>query len=255
MVTACSLGGLRLCPRLSLRALGTSGFGTSRHSPIRPIGGRGLFPACARGPFGIRPGDQRRLRVFRTRGLHVSLRHLPMSFRLIGGTSLVFPNLMGNFTNTSLFVGHALFSLLPPCSILKPDSRRLCKTANIAQNDAMILPHDANPGRMGFSERTREGTSDKDKQKASDYGGAFASALAGESTLTCWRSIRFSASSLALDLKSEARTWRNSLNKSIIRQQAYPGSTLLPSIGRISEISTTKPENWRFGSERPAGTK
>ena len=68
-----------------------------------------------------------------------------------------------------------------------------CKTANIAQNDAMILPHDANPGRMGFSERTREGTSDKDKQKAADryYGGAFASALAGESTLTCWRSIRF----------------------------------------------------------------
>ena len=31
---------------------------------------------------------------------------------------------MGNFTNTSLFVGHALFSLLPPCSILKPDRRR-----------------------------------------------------------------------------------------------------------------------------------
>jgi hypothetical protein len=29
-----------------------------------------------------------------------------------------------------------------------------CKTANIAQNDAMILPHDANPGRMEFSERT-----------------------------------------------------------------------------------------------------
>jgi hypothetical protein len=28
-----------------------------------------------------------------------------------------------------------------------------CKTANIAQNDAMILPHDANPGRMEFSEK------------------------------------------------------------------------------------------------------
>jgi hypothetical protein len=106
-----------------------------------------------------------------------------------------------------------------------------CKTANIAQNDAMILPHDANPGRMGFSERTREGTSDKDKQKAPDryYGGAFASALAGESTLTCWRRIRFSASSLALDLKSEARTWGNSLNKSIIRQQAYPVCSSRPS--------------------------
>ena len=30
-----------------------------------------------------------------------------------------------------------------------------CKTANIAQNDAMILPHDANPGRMGFSDKGR----------------------------------------------------------------------------------------------------
>jgi hypothetical protein len=29
-----------------------------------------------------------------------------------------------------------------------------CRIANIAINDAMILPYDANPGRMEFSERT-----------------------------------------------------------------------------------------------------
>ena len=29
-----------------------------------------------------------------------------------------------------------------------------CRIANIALNDAMILPYDANPGRMEFSERT-----------------------------------------------------------------------------------------------------
>jgi hypothetical protein len=29
-----------------------------------------------------------------------------------------------------------------------------CKTANIAQNDAMILSYEANLGRMEFSERT-----------------------------------------------------------------------------------------------------
>jgi len=29
-----------------------------------------------------------------------------------------------------------------------------CRIANIALNDAMILPYDANPGRMKFSERT-----------------------------------------------------------------------------------------------------
>src|SRR6266446_285865 len=49
------------------------------------------------------------------------------------------------------------------------------------------------------------------------------------STLTCWRRTRFSASSLALDLKSDPRTWRISLNKSIIRSQAYPVCSLRPS--------------------------
>jgi hypothetical protein len=29
-----------------------------------------------------------------------------------------------------------------------------CKTANITQNDAMILPHHTNPGGMEFSEKT-----------------------------------------------------------------------------------------------------
>jgi hypothetical protein len=29
------------------------------------------------------------------------------------------------------------------------------RIANIALNDAMLLPYDANPGRTGFSERTR----------------------------------------------------------------------------------------------------
>jgi hypothetical protein len=33
--------------------------------------------------------------------------------------------------------------------------------ANIAPNDAMILPYDANPGRMEFSERTGLGPPDK----------------------------------------------------------------------------------------------
>ena len=32
-----------------------------------------------------------------------------------------------------------------------PSARRI---ANIAQNNAMILPYDANPGRMEFSETT-----------------------------------------------------------------------------------------------------
>ena len=31
-----------------------------------------------------------------------------------------------------------------------------CRIANIALNDAMILPHDANPHRMEFSERTEQ---------------------------------------------------------------------------------------------------
>ena len=30
-----------------------------------------------------------------------------------------------------------------------------CRITNIAQNDVMILPYDANPGRMEFSERKR----------------------------------------------------------------------------------------------------
>jgi hypothetical protein len=36
------------------------------------------------------------------------------------------------------------------------------------------------------------------------------------------RRIRFSASSFARDLQSEARTPRNSLNRSVIKPQAYP---------------------------------
>src|SRR5450759_1687692 len=41
------------------------------------------------------------------------------------------------------------------------------------------------------------------------------------STLTCCRRIRFSASSVALALKREARIPRISLNKSVIRMRAY----------------------------------
>jgi hypothetical protein len=42
------------------------------------------------------------------------------------------------------------------------------------------------------------------------------------STLICCRRTRISASSCALDLKSEVRTPRISLNRSIIRSRAYP---------------------------------
>jgi hypothetical protein len=41
------------------------------------------------------------------------------------------------------------------------------------------------------------------------------------STLTCCRKTRFSASSVALALKREARIPRNSLNRSVIRMRAY----------------------------------
>src|SRR5947209_6456800 len=42
------------------------------------------------------------------------------------------------------------------------------------------------------------------------------------STLICCRRTRISASSFALDLKSEARAPRISLNRSVIRSRAYP---------------------------------
>jgi hypothetical protein len=48
------------------------------------------------------------------------------------------------------------------------------------------------------------------------------------STLICCRRIRFSASSFALDLKSEARTPRISLNRSFIRSRTYPVCSLPP---------------------------
>src|SRR5258706_1943622 len=67
------------------------------------------------------------------------------------------------------------------------------------------------------------------------------------STLTCWRRTRFSASSLALDLKSDPRTWRISLNKSIIRSQAYPVCSLRPSRIEFS-VHTAQPQ------ERPMRT-
>src|SRR6266566_5826001 len=41
------------------------------------------------------------------------------------------------------------------------------------------------------------------------------------STLSCWRRTRISASSFALDLKSEATMWRISWSNSIIRWQDY----------------------------------
>src|SRR6266481_2403774 len=77
--------------------------------------------------------------------------------------------------------------------------------------------------------------------------GAPQSGFARLSTLTCWRRTRFSASSLALDLKSDARTWRNSLNKSIIRSQAYPVCSLRPSRIEFS-VHTARPQ------ERPMRT-
>ena len=48
------------------------------------------------------------------------------------------------------------------------------------------------------------------------------------STLICCRRIRISAASFALDLKSEVRTPRISLNRSFIRSQTYPVCSLRP---------------------------
>jgi hypothetical protein len=42
------------------------------------------------------------------------------------------------------------------------------------------------------------------------------------STLICCRRTRISASSFALDLKSEARTPRISMGRSVMRPRAYP---------------------------------
>jgi hypothetical protein len=48
------------------------------------------------------------------------------------------------------------------------------------------------------------------------------------STLTCCRSVKFSASNFALDLKHEAKIPRISWNRSFIRRQAYPVCSLRP---------------------------
>jgi hypothetical protein len=46
-------------------------------------------------------------------------------------------------------IGHSLVNNSSTTNTLSA-----CGIANIAFNDAMVLPYNANPGRMGFSERT-----------------------------------------------------------------------------------------------------
>jgi hypothetical protein len=47
-----------------------------------------------------------------------------------------------------------LLSLRRDLNMSAPNITSKCRIASIAPDDAMILPHDANPRRMKFSERT-----------------------------------------------------------------------------------------------------
>jgi hypothetical protein len=161
-------GSLRRCLPRMIRSRGVHlvGFDFARGSRFAPWGRAGSGPVdTARSvrwwsrPLRVRSGDQRRLRAFRTnprpRQLFAPSPSVAPPDRLIGGTSLVFPYAMGDFTNTSLFCRSCVFPICTLCLNVKPESRRFWFRASGGNQVGIRELYPGDESRMAIGPRHR----------------------------------------------------------------------------------------------------